>query len=59
MFMYHHGAMRPGWIDKVCHSMNKVTNHIISNCCLPDFFDKTLEGDAGEEAKDLLVSTVT
>lgn len=34
-------------------------SHIISNCCLPDFFDKTLEGDAGEEAKDLLVSTVT
>lgn len=32
---------------------------MVSNGCLPDFFDKTLECDAGEEARDLIVSTVT
>lgn len=46
-------------LTKKCHSINKVKKHLISNGCLPDFFDKTPECDAGEEAKDLIVSTVT
>lgn len=57
--MYQQGAMRLDELTKKCHSINKVKNHLISNGCLPDFFDKTPECDAGEEAKDLIVSTVT